>query len=96
MTQGRFLFMWLGLTLLVAKPAVGLPPPEDVPEEVLRTEIITEARSPIDGKPLTAAEYAQLQAELAQNPIPPDVNPKIKRLIFLLRLRQMLRTIIPF
>jgi len=82
--------------LLVAKPAVGLPPPEDVPEEILRTEIITEARSPIDGKPLTAAEYAQLQAELAQNPIPPDVNPKIKRLIFLLRLRQMLRTIIPF
>jgi len=96
MTQGKFLCMWLGLTLLVAKPAVGLPPPEDVPEEILRTEIITEARSPIDGKPLTAAEYAQLQAELAQNPIPPDVNPKIKRLIFLLRLRQMLRTIIPF
>ncbi len=96
MTQGRFLCMWLGLTLLVAKPAVGLPPPEDVPEEVLRTEIITEARSPIDGKPLTAAEYAQLQAELAQNPVPPDINPKIKRLIFLLRLRQMLRTIIPF
>jgi hypothetical protein len=88
--------MWLGLILLVAKPGVGLPPPEDVPEEVLRTEIITEARSPIDGKPLTAAEYAQLQAELAQNPISPDVNPKIKRLIFLLRLRQMLRTIIPF
>jgi len=81
---------------LMAKPAVSLPPPEDVPEEILRTEIITEARSPIDGKPLTAAEYAQLQAELAQNPVPPDVNPKLKRLIFLLRLRQMLRTIIPF
>ena len=94
--QIRFFCMWLGLTLLVAKPAVGLPPPEDVPEEILRTEIITEARSPIDGKPLTAAEYAQLQAELAQNPVSPDVNPKIKRLIFLLRLRQMLRTIIPF
>ncbi|NES21551.1 MAG: hypothetical protein F6K41_22135 [Symploca sp. SIO3E6] len=96
MTQVRFFCMWLGLTLLMAKPAVSLPPPEDVPEEILRTEIITEARSPIDGKPLTAAEYAQLQAELAQNPIPPDVNPKLKRLIFLLRLRQMLRTIIPF
>ena len=95
MKQGKFLGVWLGLTFLVAKPAVGLPPPEDVPEEILRTQIITEARSPIDGKPLTSAEYAQLQAELAQNPIPPDVNPKIKRLIFLLRLRQMLRTIIP-
>ncbi|NEP59592.1 MAG: hypothetical protein F6K31_21705 [Symploca sp. SIO2G7] len=96
MTQGKFFCMWLGLTLLMAKPAVGLPPPEDVPEEILRTEIITEARSPIDGKPLTAAEYAQLQAELAQNPISPDVSPKLKRLIFLLRLRQLLRTIIPF
>ncbi|NET62176.1 MAG: hypothetical protein F6K47_40530 [Symploca sp. SIO2E6] len=96
MTQSRFFCMWLGLTLLVAKPAVGLPPPEDVPEEILRTEIITEARSPIDGQPLTAAEYAQLQAELAQNPVSPDVSPQIERLIFLLRLRQMLRTIIPF
>ena len=39
-----------------------LPPPEDTHEEILRTEIITEARSPIDGELLTAAEYAQLQA----------------------------------
>jgi hypothetical protein len=86
----------LGITVvLVAKPALGLPPPEDVPEEVLRTQIITEARSPIDGKPLTAAEYAQLKALLAERSIPPDVNPKIRQLIFLLRLRQLLRTVIP-
>ena len=41
-----------------------LPPPEDTPEEILRTEIITEARSPINGELLTAAEYAELQALL--------------------------------
>ena len=86
----------LGITVvLVAKPALGLPPPEDVPEEVLRTQIISEARSPIDGKPLTAAEYAQLKALLAERSTPPDVNPKIRQLIFLLRLRQLLRTVIP-
>ena len=49
--------------LLTAAPAIALPPPDDLPEEILRTEIITEARSPIDGQPLTAAEYAQLQAQ---------------------------------
>jgi len=46
------------LCLLTPAPATALPPPEDLPEEILRTEIITEARSPIDGQPLTAAEYA--------------------------------------
>ncbi len=85
----------LGITVLVAKPALGLPPPEDVPEEVLRTQIITEARSPIDGKPLTAAEYAQLRAQLAERSTPPEVTPKIRQLLFLLRLRQLLRIVTP-
>lgn len=67
-----------------------------MPEEVLRTEIITEARSPINGKPLTAAEYAQLKAQLEERTLPPQVSPKIRRLIFLLRLRQLFRTIVPF
>jgi hypothetical protein len=49
--------------LLLPTPAISLPPPEDLPEEILRTEIITEARSPIDGQPITPAEYAQLQLQ---------------------------------
>lgn len=96
MTQCRFLCLLLGLTFVVAKPALGLPPSEDVPEEVLRTEIITEARSPIDGKPLTAAEYAQLKAQLAERSTPVEINPKFRQLIFLLNLRHLFRTIIPF
>lgn len=76
--------------------AFSLPPPEDVPEEVLRTEIITEARSPIDGKPLSATEYAQLQAQLQSPLSTPQVNPELQQLIFLLRVRQLLRTIVPF
>jgi len=96
MTNYRFLSLSLGLTFVIAKPALSLPPPEDVPEEVLRTEIIIEARSPIDGKPLTVAEYAQLKAELSEPSTPPELNPKIRQLIFLLRLRQLFRTVTPF
>jgi hypothetical protein len=80
----------------MAKPALCLPSPEDVPEEVLRTQIITEARSPIDGKSLTAAEYAQLQAQIQQSLFDPELNPQIRQLIFLLRVRQLLRTVAPF
>ena len=70
----------------------------DIPEEVLRAEVITEARSPIDGKPLSAAEFAELvvttrlqlereNASVATN------NPKIKETLFLLRLRGFLRSV---
>lgn len=95
MTPFRFLSLLWGLILVTTQSAVCLPPPEEVPEEVLRTEIITEARSPLDGKPLTAAEYAQLKAQLAQRSSPPQVSPNIRQLIFLLRLRQLFRTVTP-
>jgi hypothetical protein len=78
-------------------PALALPPPEDKPEEIQRTEIITEARSPLDGKPLTAAEYAELQTQLqARRQTPSTLNPKLRRLITLIRLRQGVRSIFPF
>ncbi|HEY9734671.1 MAG TPA: hypothetical protein V6D06_00260 [Trichocoleus sp.] len=83
------------LTLIAAQPSVCLPPPEDIPEEVLRTEIITEARSPIDGELLSAAEYAQLQAQL-QNPNDRETaSPNVREIVFLLQLRRGLRTFIP-
>lgn len=87
------------LALTTALPATALPPPEDLPEEVARTEIITEARSPIDNTRLTAAEYAELQAQLQQSPPanPRDqVSPQLRRTIGLLRLRKLLKTIFPF
>lgn len=74
---------------------VALPPAEDTPEEILRTKIIIEARSPIDGKFLTAAEYIQLQAQLQEAP-PPKLDPKIREQIFLLRLRKTLFQFFPF
>ena len=99
--EGKNLYCWgLGgiafgfLPFAFCLPSWALPPPEEVPEEVLRTEIITEARSPIDGKPITAAEYAQLQAELQTiTPTASPLNPQLRELVFLLRVRQLLRRI---
>lgn len=76
-----------------AESALSLPPPTDMPEEVLRTEIIIEARSPIDGKPLTASEYAQMQAQ--QESVPSQLSPNIQHLVFLARVRKLIRRIVP-
>jgi hypothetical protein len=75
----------------------ALPPPDDTPEEILQTEIITEARSPLDGEPLTAAEYAELIAELEAGPdIRPRLAPELEYTIYLLRLRRVIRSVFPF
>lgn len=79
-----------------ASIVLALPPPEDIPEEVLRTEIITQARSPIDGKQLTAAEYAELQAQLQDRQVTPPLSPQVRETVKLLRLRRIIRTLIPF
>lgn len=94
-----FLSILLNSSSLIAScssKAFALPPPEDIPEEILRTEIILEGRSPVDGKPLSASEYEELKAELAQSSNEPQINSDIKELIFLLQLRKALKTIIPF
>ncbi len=96
-TSLRALILLAGLTLVAVEPALGLPSPQDTPEEVLRAEIITSARSPIDGKPLTAAEYAQLQADLqVPGPSRPVVGRSLEKNINLLRLRKFLKTFFPF
>jgi len=73
-------------------------PVADGPEEVLRTEIYTQARSPIDGRQLTAAEYALLQERLAAEfPNPEDqLSSELRHIIQLLRLRQLLDRVNPF
>ena len=86
----------MGSTLFLPKQiALSLPPITEIPEEVLRTEIITSARSPIDGKLLTAAQYAEMQIQLQNSP-PLKLSPKVRETVFLLRLRQLIRTFAPF
>ncbi|MGG6297481.1 hypothetical protein ACQ4M4_24055 [Leptolyngbya sp. AN02str] len=104
-TQSRWL-LWqqaalAGLSSLAAlgaiAPSHALPPPEDIPEEVLRTQIILEGRSPIDGEALTAQEYAEQQAaiQVVLN-APGELSPEVREVIFLLSLRKGLRIFFPF
>lgn len=87
----------IGLATLWGQASQALPPPEDQPEEILRTEIVLESRSPIDGQPLSAAEYAELQAQMEEEARRTGVvPPQIRRLVTLLRIRRVLRTILPF
>lgn len=97
------LFFILNVTTSILVVLVGhygqtvmaLPPQEDIPEEILRTEIILAARSPIDGKVVTPAEYAQLQAQMEISP-PPRLNATIRDQFFLLQIRKVLLQIFPF
>jgi hypothetical protein len=71
---------------------------EDIPEEVLRAEIITEARSPIDGKPLSAIDFAELVVQVEQKTERDDAaasiqNSSVKNLLFLIRLRGFLKSV---
>ncbi|NEQ51987.1 MAG: hypothetical protein F6K11_17920 [Leptolyngbya sp. SIO3F4] len=75
---------------------IVVPSPEDVPEEILRTEIIFDARSPLNGSPLSLADYAQLQAELAAPQTTPTLSSEIRYIIFLLQARRAFKPVIPF
>ncbi len=75
-----------------------LPLDRDIPEEVLRAEIITEARSPINGKALSATDFAELVVTTKQQLDRDDAilatsNPKFKETLFLLRLRSFLKSV---
>lgn len=69
---------------------------EEIPEEILRTEIITEARSPLTGEPISAADYAQLTDELRAPAGGNLVSQDIDYLIYLLQIRRAIKPILPF
>ena len=70
----------------------------DIPEEVLENELILDGRSPIDGQPLSPAEYAQLEDQLQQvsGEVPGRLSPKVQQAVVLLRLRKVITTLFPF
>jgi hypothetical protein len=78
--------------------AGNLPPANDLPEEILRAEIIVEARSPIDGKPLSATEFAELVVRVEQQLARDDAtaatkNSPFKDVLVLIRLRKFLKSL---
>jgi hypothetical protein len=87
------LLLWLGMIM----PGMALPSEGEAPEEVLRGEVTVGARSPFDGAPLTAREYAELQVEIERsNEIEAVAPEKLKNLVGLLRLRKFIKTVLPF
>ena len=90
---GLLLVAWVSGSAL----AQDLPPPEDVPEEILLQEVILQGRSPIDGRPMTPEDYAALEQELRS--IPEDtvaVNSDLQSLLFQLKILNLLKDILPF
>ncbi len=88
-----------GWQLFIPQVYASKPPiNEDIPEEVLRVQIITEARSPIDGKALSAIDFAELVVQVEQKTAQDDATASlqhspIKNLLFLLRLRNFLKSV---
>lgn len=91
-----FIFLTINIVLLNLAPSSADSESEDIPEEILRSEIIVEGRSPIDNQPLSASEYAEMQTKKQQSPYPPTINPDLRQKIFLLQLLKMIRTLTPF
>ncbi|TVQ46004.1 MAG: hypothetical protein EA365_06595 [Gloeocapsa sp. DLM2.Bin57] len=91
----KYIIITIILGLNTTQSALSLPDPEDIPEEVLRTEIVLEGRSPIDGEPVTLTEYVELRNQISQSRFPPNLDPEIRHQVFLLELLKFLRIFTP-
>ena len=92
------IYLVSGCHLLIPVYASNLSSAADIPEEVLRAEIITEARSPIDGTAISATDFAELvvttKQELdRQNAIAATTTPRLKETLLLIRLRSFLKSV---
>jgi hypothetical protein len=98
----RFAALMLGpmigsmMSLMMGLPAIALPPPQDVPEEVLRTQVIVEARDR-SGQPIAPGAYAQLQQAIdRRNQDNPQISEELQSLLLQLRLLSVIKSVIPF
>ena len=83
-------------SLMPIAPATATPEGEKIPEKVSSQVLVVELRSPLDGRLLTATEYADLQAEIDRlNEVPPKVSPKIRKLVGLLQFRKFIKRVLP-
>jgi hypothetical protein len=71
---------------------------EDVPEEVLQIQVGTEANSALTGQAQDVGTHAkeQQQLQVRAADVPPKLSPSIYRAVELLRLRQVLKSLLPF
>jgi hypothetical protein len=84
--------------VLMPCPARATEPftPEEIPEEVLRSEILLDGRSSFTGERLSATEYAEMQSEIEKmNAVEPQVASKLRNLVGLIKLRKFIKTVLP-
>lgn len=83
-------------SIMPTSSAYATPESEKMPDLVLPPALVLDLRSPLDGRLLTATEYADLQAEIDRlNEVPPQVSPKIRRLVGLLKFRKFIKRVLP-
>jgi hypothetical protein len=72
--------------------------PEEVPEEVLQIQVGVEANSGLTGQVQAVDVYAQEQQllQIKAEAVPPRLAPSIYRTMELLRLRKILKGLLPF
>jgi hypothetical protein len=72
--------------------------PEEVPEEVLQIQVGVEANSVLTGQGQAVDVYAQEQQllQIKVEAVPPRLAPSIYRAVELLRLRKILKGLLPF
>jgi hypothetical protein len=71
---------------------------EDVPEEILQIQVGVEANSALSGQAQDVKAHAneQQQLQVGAADVPPKLSPSIYRAVELLRLRQVLKSLLPF
>ena len=83
-------------SLMPTSSAYATPEGEKMPDPVSPPALVLDLRSSLDGRLLTATEYADLQAEIDRlNEVPPQVSPKIRRLVGLLKFRKFIKRVLP-
>jgi hypothetical protein len=105
------LYLPMGLALLIGSAVIWTeeayadsgqpqlsPKSEEVPEEVLQIQVGVEANSALTGQAQNAEAHAQerQQLQVGAADVPPKLSPSIYRAVELLRLRQILKSLLPF
>jgi hypothetical protein len=105
------LYLPVGLALLIGSAVIrteeayadnGQPPfsstSEEVPEEILQIQVGVEANSSLSGQAQDVKAHAneQQQLQVGAADVPPKLSPSIYRAVELLRLRQVLKSLLPF
>jgi hypothetical protein len=93
----RMMGFLVSAIVLLPMPVRAVEPiVEEIPEEVLRGEILLDGRSPLTGERLSATEYAEMQSDLEKtNAVTPQVAPKLRNLVGLIKLRKFIKTVLP-